>query len=153
MAAIEASCTAKRDATAMDPHFADRREARGPRWRTAAVAWLAPAALAAGLALMMWPAGLRVDPAGGPNSVSESGEPVASKNPSASLSALRLTGIDTDRLHVAVRKNVQTALALQQFAGLDHDVKQATRYLVAQVPLRMAWQSDTTDRTVGRIEN
>ena len=40
-----------------------------------------------------------------------------------------------------VQNVVQTAMAQEQFAGLDHDFRVATQYLVNQVPLRSAWES------------
>ncbi len=50
------------------------------------------------------------------------------------------------RLNTHVREVVQTAMVEEQWAGLDHDVKLATRYLVDQVPLRSAWQVADADR-------
>lgn len=47
-------------------------------------------------------------------------------------------------VNVNVQGAVETAMAQQQWAGLDQDVRAATRYFVDQVPLRAAWQGEAT---------
>ena len=41
-----------------------------------------------------------------------------------------------------VQNVVETAMVEQQWAGLDHDVRLAARYLVDQVPLKSAWGAE-----------
>jgi hypothetical protein len=49
----------------------------------------------------------------------------------------------TQQVNVDVQGAMATAMAEQQWAGLDHDVRVATRYLVDQVPLRATWLGDS----------
>ena len=49
-------------------------------------------------------------------------------------------------INVRMNDALQTAMVTQQWAGLDHDVRSATQFFVAQVPLRSAWEGDGTAR-------
>lgn len=106
-------------------------------WRRAFV----PAVLAAGIALAAAPMAWRLIRSGGVS-------PVAVSQPSAPRLHARLASTESPVLAIdqtATRMNarmtdaVRTAMGEQQWAGLDHDVRLATRYLVNQVPLRDAW--------------
>ncbi|MDB5301817.1 MAG: hypothetical protein JWO87_3480 [Phycisphaerales bacterium] len=49
------------------------------------------------------------------------------------------------QMNTRVKDVVETAMAEQQWAGLDQDVRLATRYLADQVPFRAAWENSGRD--------
>ena len=46
------------------------------------------------------------------------------------------------QVDLGVQMAMQSALERQQFAGLDHDVRLATQYLIDQAPFRSAWDAE-----------
>ena len=120
--------------------LAASRLSHSPR-RSTVRYWIAPLAMAATVALVAVPTALlRVGP-GEPVAIREN-RPIAPPAPVNSEPPVAAIEGAVHRANVRAQDLVQTAMAEQQFAGLDHDVRTATRYLVDQVPFRSAWESD-----------
>jgi len=106
--------------------------------------WLAPMALAAavaGLAVSgVWLVERGQSEIAPHVAVQEPAGPATAK-PQPTILALDQAA---HQVNVHVQGVVETAMAQQQWAGLDQDVRAATRYFVDQVPLRSAWQDEGT---------
>jgi len=106
--------------------------------------WLFPTALAAGIALAVAPGALRLIESAAPAPTAIAMEKPATIGVSDIKPRAAMLAIDQTarRVNARVRDVVQTAMVQQQWAGLDHDVRLATRYLADQVPLREAWKTE-----------
>ena len=110
-------------------------------WR---YSWIFPTALAAGIALAIGPGALRLIQSSAPEPTVVALEKPATIGMTDLKPRAAMLSIDQTarRVNARVRDVVQTAMVQQQWVGLDHDVRLATRYLVDQVPLRAEWKAD-----------
>jgi hypothetical protein len=112
----------------------------GLRYRIGWVAMAASLALAVVPTVIFTFARPEIDTVQLPPVIRHSDTPGTLKKPQLALYAT------AHEVNSKVTNIVQTAMAEQQFAGLDHDVRAATAYLVDQVPLRSAWQSNQSSQ-------
>jgi hypothetical protein len=155
---------ARTDARRLTPGFSDCLHARVTRAiaatelpalrihraagnRPAVRHWIAPLVMAAAVALLVVPTMLPTQKPFERAIVQPASEPI---DPPAAPDAHKpqLAVYSTaHEVNTQVQDVVETAMAREQFAGLDHDVRAATQFLVDQVPLRSAWDSDASSPT------
>ncbi|MDB5354967.1 MAG: hypothetical protein JWN24_1420 [Phycisphaerales bacterium] len=108
--------------------------------------WRVALAMAACVALALTPLNLRLLR---PQTPPIATGPVGPKHVERVMAKADPTPIEINKTARQVNKRVtdvvETAMAEQQWAGLDQDVRQATRYLADRVPFRAAWENDGRD--------